>query len=226
MLYVGLVTGVAAANVAAHAARLPAFRTYAATIVLIVPGLIGARLLHVASHWQVYRRDLARLWDRGDGGAAMYGGLALALVLSAPLLALLDIPLGAFWDVTTFAILVGMIFARFGCLLNGCCAGRSSATWGVYLPNHLGVWKRRVPAQCLEAGWAAVLLASALAIWPAVPFDGALFLLVAAGYAAGRLALESAREAEGGRAGFTLTHAISCAMVLVSLVTLAARWPR
>jgi len=226
MLYLGLVAGVIAGNVAAHAAGIDAFRVYVATLVLIVPALIGARLLHIVAYWRFYRRDPRRIWDRGDGGAGQYGGLVLALPLSVPLLFALELPLGAFWDVAMLTMLVGMIFARIGCLLNGCCAGRPSQGWlSLYLPNHRGVWARRIPTQCLEAGLATVLLISALAVWDRLPFPGALFLLATVGYAAGRLALESLRELDPGASRFTIHHGISVVLIVVSLAVLAARWP-
>jgi phosphatidylglycerol---prolipoprotein diacylglyceryl transferase len=227
MLYIGLVAGVVAGNAAAHAAGLNAFHAFVATLVLIVPALIGARLLHVASHWQLYRQSPRQIWNRNDGGYGMYGGLLVALLLSVPLLAALRLPFGAFWDVAMITILVGMIFARFGCLMNGCCAGRPSGTWFcMYLPNHRGVWDRRIPTQCLEAGWAAALLLSAITVWRLLPFPGALFLLVTAGYALGRLLLESLREPEPGASRFNLHHAISAALVVLSLATLTTYWPR
>jgi prolipoprotein diacylglyceryltransferase len=154
MLYFGLVAGVVAGNAAAHASRIDAFRVFVATHILIVPALAGARLFYVATHWPVYRHDLRRIWNRGEGGFAQYGGLIVMLPLSVPVLAALQLPFGAFWDVAAFTILVGMIITRIGCLMNGCCAGRPSRMWGsVYLPNHLGVWERRIPTQCLEAVW-------------------------------------------------------------------------
>ena len=119
-----------------------------------------------------------------------------------------------------------MIFTRVGCLLNGCCAGRLTTTWvGIRLPNHLGVWEKRVPTQCLEAGWAAILLSSAIVVRPWLPFPGALLLIVATGYAFGRLPLESMREAEPGGNRFTIDHAISTVVIVVSLAILAVRWP-
>ncbi len=227
MLYIGLVAGVAAGNIAAHAAGIDAFRAYVTTLALIPAALIGARLLHVALHWQFYLHNLRRIWDRNDGGAAMYGGFFLALLFSVPLLAALKIPFGAFWDVTMFTILVGMIFTRIGCLLNGCCVGRPSKTWGsMYLPNHFGVWERRIPTQLLEAGFAAVLLGSAMIVWRGLPFQGALVLFVTASYASGRLVLESLRESEPGAKRFNESHALSLVMVIVSLATLTARWPK
>lgn len=227
MVYLGLVTGVVAGNVAAHAAGIDAFRVFVATLLLIVAGLIGSRLTYVASHWRVYRQNLRRIWNRNEGGAAHYGGLAVILPLSIPLLAALRLPWGAFWDVATFTMLFTLIFGRIGCLLNGCCAGRPSKGWiSAYLPNHRGVWERRIPAQILEAAWAAVLLVFAITVWQWLPFPGALFLLLAAGYASGRLVLLSAREVHPGANRLVVHHAFSVLMIVLSLAGLTARWPK
>lgn len=226
MLYVGLVVGVAAGNIAAHAAGLNAFRVYVATLLLIPPSLVGARLLHVFTHWDIYRNDRKRIWNRNEGGQAQYGGLAVMVPLSFPLLAILDIPLGGFWDVSSFTILIGMIFTRVGCLLNGCCAGRPSGVFGLHLPNAQGVWEKRIPTQILEAVWATMLVIAAALIWHLLPFPGALFLFVVAGYAVGRLALESARELAPGARGFTIHHAISLGMIALSLAAFTANWPK
>ena len=56
-----------------------------ASVALIIPALIGSRLLFVFSHWDIYRRDLSRIWRRSEGGMAMYGGLILTVPLSIPL---------------------------------------------------------------------------------------------------------------------------------------------
>ena len=92
MLYVGLLAGVLAGNAAAHAAGLSPLRAYVATIALIVTGLIGARLFHVVLHWRFYRINPGLIWNRKDGGVAMYGGFAVMLPLSVPLLSALRLP--------------------------------------------------------------------------------------------------------------------------------------
>lgn len=225
MLYLGLVVGVAAGNVAAHAAGVDAFRAYFATLILLVPALSGARLLYVAARWKTYRRNLRRIGNRREGGYIMYGGLFPALLLSVPLLHVLRLRFGAFWDLAAFTILAGMIVTRLGCLLNGCCAGRASTGWfSLYLPNTQGVWERRVPTQLLEAGWAAVLLVSSAVIWRWMPFEGALFLTVTAGYAGGRLVMDLARAREPGSGRFSIPQAISVIAILSSVSTLAICW--
>jgi prolipoprotein diacylglyceryltransferase len=222
-MVVGIITG----NAAAHVAGMDAFRVLIATLVLLVPALLGARLFYVATHWQVYRQNPQRIWNRNEGGAAQYGGLAVALPLSAPVAAIVRIPWGAFWDVAVFTILVGMIIVRIGCLLNGCCAGRPSRSWlALCLPNASGVWARRLPTQCLEAGWAVVLLVSAIVLRNKLASPGDLFWIVAAGYAAGRLVLESTRESRPGARRFTVHHGVSIALILLSGAALASRWPK
>ena len=220
MLYVGCVLGVVGGNAAAHASGLDAFRVWVATFVLLGVALIGARLLFVATQWSRYRHDLRRIWNRTEGGAAQYGGLLLAVPVSWPLLTVMGVPFGAFWDVGVLTILIGMIFTRVGCQLNGCCAGRPVKTFGLNLPNHHGIWQRRVPTQAFEAAFASLLLVTAVKVWPQMPFPGALFLFVAGSYAAGRLVLESAREREAGESDFTVQHVISLLIMIASLTGL------
>jgi phosphatidylglycerol:prolipoprotein diacylglycerol transferase len=226
MLYVGLVFGVFADNLASHAARVNSFRTFIAALILIPVGLIGARLSYVVGHWGQYRRDLRQIWNPSQGGAGHYGGLAVALLFSAPLLRVLHVPLGAFWDAAVFGLLCILFFGRIGCLLHGCCGGRPYQGWGsACLPDHQGQWRRRFPTQLLEAGWGAILLVAASAMWPRVLFSGALFLAVAALYAFGRLLLLSTRE-RLVESRLLFHYAFSLLLLVVSLTTLTVRWPK
>jgi phosphatidylglycerol:prolipoprotein diacylglycerol transferase len=112
-------------------------------------------------------------------------------------LAVLDLPFGGFWDAATFTSLVGMVFARVGCFLNGCCAGRpTDGRPALYLPDHNGRWARRHPVQLLELATAAVLLAGALAVSLIDPFPGAIFAFALAGYGCARSVLNPLREPE------------------------------
>jgi phosphatidylglycerol---prolipoprotein diacylglyceryl transferase len=227
MLYVGLVAGVTAGNLAAHVTGVDAFRVFVATLILIPPAIAGARLLYVAAHWKHYRDTPGRIWNRQEGGMAMFGGMPIMLLLSLPVLRMLGLGFGAFWDVASFTIMIGMMFAKLGCLLNGCCAGKPSRSLGaVILPNGRGVLERRIPSQCLEAAWAAAVLAAASALVGHLPFEGALFLIVAALYGAGRLALETLREREPEAGRIALGHAVSALTVISAIAILVVRWPK
>src|ERR1700752_767412 len=134
MLYVGMVCGIFVAAWVAARSGLDPNRFVLAAVILSPLTLIGARMFFVASHWDLYRNDRARIWRRSEGGMAMYGGLLAAVPLSIPLLRVMDLSFAKFWDAASFNMLTGMIFTRVGCLLNGCCSGRPFASW---LPPHL-----------------------------------------------------------------------------------------
>jgi phosphatidylglycerol:prolipoprotein diacylglycerol transferase len=227
MVYLGLTFGMVAGDFVASRAGLPAARVLVAVILLAIFGLLGARLLFVATHWSVYRREPRRIWRRSEGGAAVQGGLVLAVTVSPPLLTALHLPLGGFWDVTTFVMLIWLIFGRIGCLLHGCCGGRpSSGSFTLELPNQLGVWRRRVPTQLLEAAWALLLLLGAIALSRRAPFPGAVFLAAVAAYGIGRIALEPLREHRDRYRGINIQQAIAAALVSAALISLVVLWLR
>ena len=148
----------------------------------------------------MFRREPRRIWRRGEGGATLVGGLLLAVALSPAVLAALGLPFGAFWDAATFTLLVGMIFTRVGCLLNGCCAGRpSEGRLALRLPGQSGRWERRHPVQLLELTTAVALLGGCLAIASAELPPGAIFLFAVAGYGCARSIIDPLRETRGLR---------------------------
>lgn len=214
MLYLGMIFGIIASNYASNITGLDSARVFIATLFLLIPALAGARLLYVATHWEIYRTEQWRIWQRTEGGMAMYGGVPLMMVGSLPLLTMLHLPFGMFWDVTSFTILVSLIFGRIGCFLNGCCCGRpSNSPLTLYLPNANGYWDWRIPSQLLEAAWAVILLIGAAFIWPYIPTPGGLFAFVVASYSAGRFVLEFTREEQAQTRGLTVSQQIALILI-------------
>jgi phosphatidylglycerol---prolipoprotein diacylglyceryl transferase len=199
MLYLGIVAGVFVGAHIAQPGGMNPNRFAIAIMVLIIPALVGARLFFVFSHLHVYRHDLPRIWRRSEGGMAMYGGLIVAVPLSIPLLRAMDLSFAEFWDAGAFTILVGMTFTRVGCLLNGCCGGRPTSGWfGCNLPDHRGIWRRRIPTQILEMAWAGVILGAAVLVLDRRPPAGATFCLAVALYGTGRFLLQPLRDRDAG----------------------------
>src|SRR2546429_3202872 len=95
MLYVGVVFGVIGGTVAGARHGLDPARISTAMVLLVLPAMVGARLLFVALHWKVFRDRPATVLRRSEGGAALFGGLVLILLLSIPLLSQLGISIGA-----------------------------------------------------------------------------------------------------------------------------------
>jgi phosphatidylglycerol:prolipoprotein diacylglycerol transferase len=225
MLYVGLVAGVFVGAFVAQGSGLSADSFAVASVVLAVPALFGSRLYFVLTRWDVYCREPRRIWRRSEGGMSMYGGLILAVPLSIPLLIAMDMPFGAFWDAATFTILLGMAFTRIGCLLNGCCGGRSTQNWfALDLPDHRGVWQPRYPTQLMEMTFAGLLFGAAFLLRNHAPFSGAIFCSAVAAYGAGRYLLENLREDESDGRDKTAMQATSLVLTIVALVGLAFVW--
>lgn len=196
MLYAGCLCGAVAGAAVAHAEGLDASRFALVATLLLVPALAGARLWFVLLHRELFRGAGARVWNRADGGSGLYGGLIAGVAASVPVLAIAGLPFWSFWDAASVMMLVGLIITRLGCLMNGCCSGRATdGPLGIALPDHRGEWRRRYPTPLLEAAFAAIVLAAALAL-RASAHPGELFAGVVAAYAAARLALEPTRAPE------------------------------
>lgn len=220
MLYLGSVAGVLAGAAFAERTGLDPRSFALASVVLLIPALVGARLLFVFQHIDRFRDEPRGLWRRGEGGSSLYGGLVLAVLVSLPVLGLARLEFGQYWDAAAVSMLVGLVLTRIGCLLNGCCAGRpTSSRLGLTLPDLSGRWRRRYPTPLLEATWALVILGVALLVrsdaWP----PGAFFAALVAAYAAGRLALEPTRAIDAPR-GRRENIALSTLILVVAAAAL------
>jgi phosphatidylglycerol---prolipoprotein diacylglyceryl transferase len=225
LLYLGTVCGVFCAGSLAERTAVDPVRVVAAILLLFPVALVGARLLFVAYHWRLFRRHVGWIFRRVDSGAAVYGGLLLSVPASIPLLAALGLGFGAFWDLASLTMLIGMAFTKIGCLLTGCCGGReTTGSLALVLPDHRGNWRRRIPAQLLEAGVALAVAAAAVALLDRRPFPGAIFLGAAVTYGLARIGLEATRETVDRIAGISVNQAVSVVVVALALAAFVIVW--
>ena len=194
MLYLGCVLGIWVGAWMAAQRDLDVRRFVVTTIALLLPALAGSRALYLLQHRDQFREDHRGAVRRGSGGAALFGGLALAIPLSIVVLWLADLPYWRFWDAATVTMLVGLVITRVGCSMNGCCVGRATQGWyGVELPDVHGQWERRIPTQLLEMTFALVMLTVVLIVQPYVEVDGVIFAVVVGSYTLARWATRSLR---------------------------------
>ena len=219
MLYLSSVLALLAGNLAANAIGLNPARVYVISVVLLPVGILGARVASVLGAWSAYRQEPVRALRRSEGGLAMYGGL-VTVPVSVPVLAALGLPFWAYWDVATFSLLTGMVFARAGCLLNGCCAGRPThGRFAIKVTDRSGIAIRRIPTQLLEAGVALLLLAGATVFAGTDPPPGSVLIGSLAVYSLARLLLQPLRELQTQVAGIPVLMAAS-GWLLVTTATL------
>ena len=145
----------------------------------VVLGLAGAKAWYMALKGFT-RHNLREGWS-------VDGFLVTAPVVAALVALLAGEPLGAFLDAAAPGLFVAVAIGRIGCFLTGCCAGRTTAGWGIWSSDRR-VGARRIPTQLLESLTGAVLaIVSAVAVFAHVAFGaGFVFAATMLAYAAAR----------------------------------------
>lgn len=105
-------------------------------MITVGAGIIGARLLEVALHWQDYSGDLLRILKIWEGGLSFFGGFLGGTLGGIWYARRHQIP---FWngsDIYAPSLALGYAVARLGCLFAGCCYGLpTSLPWGLCFPD-------------------------------------------------------------------------------------------
>ena len=96
--------------------------------------IVGAKALYDIQHKQFDFRALLSISHYMKGG--LWGGLLAYLCLSVPLVLVLSKRRQAALDLIALSIPIPWIFAKLGCLFNGCCYGRAcSMPWAITFPE-------------------------------------------------------------------------------------------
>lgn len=104
-----------------------------ATLVSVVSGLLGARLLYVFENREALAESGARWFDLSSGGVTAYGGFLGGLLGAALYLRFKHASLLAFADATAPALAAGTAITRIGCYLYG-------SDFGTRLPETAPHW--------------------------------------------------------------------------------------
>jgi phosphatidylglycerol:prolipoprotein diacylglycerol transferase len=94
-------------------------RIYPFAIAVVIGGLVGARIAHVADNWPLYANDPLRALQFWSGGIGTMGapiGSTIAGYLAARRLRL---PMGFMFDVSVIGIALGEAVGRIGDIVNG-----------------------------------------------------------------------------------------------------------
>ncbi|MCP3818816.1 prolipoprotein diacylglyceryl transferase [Streptomyces sp. A3M-1-3] len=165
-------------------------------------GMLGGRLYHVITSWQLYfgegRNPVEALYV-WQGGLGVWGGIAGGALGAWIAARRRGIDFAAFADATAPGILVGQAIGRIGCWFNQELYGRpTTLPWGLEIDpaNRPAATDAATyhPTFAYEAAWN--LGAAALLIWAERRFRldrGRVFALYVAAYTAGRGWIEMLR---------------------------------
>ena len=205
-----------------HARRLPpALRAISAEQLLdfsslaLVGGLVGARALFVALHWDAFSSEPLEILAVWHGGLVWYGGFLGGLLGGACYVRAQRLSFLRVLDQFIPFLTLGHAIGRVGCLLNGCCYGKPTDAWcGVTFPDQ-GV--AVVPTQLLESAGLLLLylVLRSLQRPGLLQYPGRVFGAYLAGYGALRFALEFTRGDQlPWWMGLTLQQVISIAVCI------------
>ena len=110
---------------------------------VMVAGVLGARLFYAFYHWDEFSHDLLGIINPlgssegfGIAGLNLYGGLICAILTAVIYCRIRKESIPAVFDLYAPAIGLGIFFTRIGCFLNGCCFGTEChQPWGVTFPE-------------------------------------------------------------------------------------------
>ena len=176
----------------------------ASTVALwVIPfGLVGARLYHVVTDYELFRGHLERVVDVTQGGLGLPGvivGGAIGAAIGARRCGVQPLVM---FDVIAPGLVAAQAIGRWGNYFNQeLFGGPTSLPWGIRIapanrpPGYaaFGVFQ---PTFLYESLWDGLVLLGLLWLIPRVVGrvrPGAIFLAYLAGYSAGRLVLESMR---------------------------------
>lgn len=144
-LLIAFAVGIQVASRRARAQGLDADRVVDVSMLILVTSILGARLLWVVTHPEVFRPPLGSWFDavnpfQTDGsfgvvGLSMMGGVVLAILATFVFFVYHRLPPLPYADVIMPSFLLGEGITRIGCFFNGCCHGLiCTLPWGVRFP--------------------------------------------------------------------------------------------
>ena len=176
----------------------------AATVALwAIPfGIVGARIYHVVTDYELYRSHTERMFDIAGGGLGLPGvilGGALGAAIGARRQGIAP---AVMFDILAPALVAAQAIGRWGNYFNQeLFGGPTSLPWGIRIdvahrPAGYQAFTTFHPTFLYESLWDACVLVGLLWLIPRVlgrARGGAVFLAYLTAYSAGRLVVESMR---------------------------------
>ncbi|MCM8768330.1 MAG: prolipoprotein diacylglyceryl transferase [Candidatus Omnitrophica bacterium] len=102
---------------------------------VVISGLVGARLVHVFTHFLYYSRHPLEIFQLRNGGLAIQGGIIGGLIFLWIYSLAHRLSFFRIGDLVAQVAPLGQAIGRLGCFLHGCCYGKpTNSVIGVYFP--------------------------------------------------------------------------------------------
>ncbi len=171
--------------------------------ILIVSGLLGARLLYILLNLSYFRDHPSESFKVWEGGLVFYGGFILAALVGVIFTRYRDYQVADVADVLAPALALGQGIGRWGCFFAGCCYGKpTSMPWGMRFSDPASLAPLGIdlhPVQIYESVGAILL---SWGLWTVLArrkdMKGHVFWLYVLGYGLLRFTVEVLRGDDRG----------------------------
>lgn len=156
----------------AKVVRVDPERAVTLGFILIIFGVIGARLGYVLYHWGDFSSNLLSIinpFESGEyigiAGLNLQGGIILGFIAGVVYIMRHKMPFRQTLDAVAPAVAFGIFLTRIGCFLNGCCFGLpTDSVLGVEFPQGSPAWfvfgdAHVHPTQLYSSAYGLILLA-------------------------------------------------------------------
>jgi len=187
----------------------------------VLSAIIGARILFVLIHFDLYRQHPVQIFKIWEGGLVFYGGLILAVMVAFGYMRWHRLPIWKLADLISPLIALGLSFGRIGCFFAGCCYGKeTSLPWAVVFKNPDSLARLNVPlhpTQLYDAANGLAIFFFLTWMEKRKSFDGQLFWLFLFLYAITRFFIEIFR---GDPRGFLFGNLLSTSQAIGILLAI------
>ncbi len=191
---------------------------------MVVAGIVGGRLLYVATNWHLYAEDVGGILRLWEGGLSYFGSFGAGALAGIWLGRRRRLNLWRVVDLAAPSLALGYAVARLGCFAAGCCYGRPThLPWGVQFP---GLDTPVHPTQLYSTLLNLLLFWGLTRVEPHRRFEGQLFALFLMGHGLYRFLIEFLRAgatSEPFWGAFTYGHLAAMAMTGIGLYLYSKR---
>ena len=189
------------------------------TIVVLISGILGARLLYVLLNISFYIANPLEIIMLSKGGLVWYGGFITALLAMIIYIRIARLDFWSVVDLIAPYAALGQAFGRIGCFLNGCCYGMKVSPDFPIAVTFPCDSDPRFPSQLVSSGLLFIIFVILLIWQNRRRFIGEIALAYCILYSSKRFVMEFLR-ADNPKIllGLTISQIIS---VVIFVVTLA-----
>ncbi|NQT06543.1 MAG: prolipoprotein diacylglyceryl transferase [Candidatus Omnitrophica bacterium] len=178
-------------------------------LLLLIAGLVGARLFHVSLNLSHYIKNPLEIVNIQGGGLAIQGGIIASIIAGAIFLSKNRLPFWKAGDLVMQYLPLGQAIGRIGCFMNGCCFG---------IPFAKDTLLRHPTQVYLSLALLSIYILLRI-ISQKKRFDGEIFLLYFLLYAPARFMIDFLRgDLTTIFAGLNMSQMINIILFAVSLV--------